>query len=124
MPAASNSGWLISNRWAATFLAVTVGHGSLLGAAYGLRIYLLHYPLIFLFPMVFDRADAWKFAKVMLLVAIPMTLLLGFQHYLPQTHWVNLGVGGTGSAGFGGALGRFRPPGTFSFISGVSMFLR
>lgn len=106
----------------ATFLALTVGHGSPLGAAYGLRIYLLHFPLIFLFPMVFDRADAWKFAKVMLLVAIPMTVLIGFQHNLPQTHWVNLGVGGTGSAGFGGALGRFRPPGTFSFISGVAMF--
>ena len=106
----------------ATFLAVTVGHGNLFGAAYGLRIYLFHFPLIFLFPLVFDRSDAWKFAKVMLFVAIPMTVLLGFQHYLPQTHWVNVGVGGTGSAGFGGALGRFRPPGTFSFISGVSMF--
>jgi hypothetical protein len=106
----------------ATFLALTVGHGSPLGTAYGLRLYLLHYPLIFLFPLVFEPADAWKFAKTMLLVAIPMTVLIGFQHYLPQTHWVNLGVGGTGSAGFGGALGRFRPPGTFSFISGVSMF--
>jgi len=106
----------------AAFLAVTVGHGNMFVAVYGLRIYLLHFPLIFLFPLVFDREDAWKFAKAFLLVAIPMTALIGFQHYLPQTHWVNVGTGGVESAGFGGALGRFRPPGTFSFITGPSMF--
>ncbi len=104
------------------FFAVSVGHGNLFVAIYGLRIYLLHFPLIFLFPAVFDRADVWKFAKAFLLVAIPMTVLMGFQHYLPQTHWVNVGPGGVDSAGFGGALGRFRPPGTFSFITGPSMF--
>jgi len=45
------------------------------------------------------------------------------QFYSPQSAWVNMGVGGDASgAGFGGAMGRFRPPGTFSFIIGVTWF--
>jgi hypothetical protein len=119
------SGWAKAFAFAgivAAFLAVTVGHGSPFAAGYGLRIYLLHFPLMFLFAAVFDRSDVWKFAKMCLLVAIPMTALMGFQHYLPQTHWVNVGLGGVDSAGFAGALGRYRPPGTFSFITGPSMF--
>jgi hypothetical protein len=47
--------------------------------------------------------------------------LLVAQFYQPQDAWVNRGVGGDmAGAGFEGAEGRFRPPGTFSFISGPS----
>jgi len=123
--------YLIGNRWAITYgilgvigfvLALVVGHGNVLTALYGARIYILHFPLIFLFPLAFNGEEFWKLCQFLLLIAIPMTVLIAFQHFLPQSHWVNRGVGGIGSAGFGGALGRFRPPGTFSFITGVSMF--
>jgi hypothetical protein len=52
-------------------------------------------------------------------VAVPYTALLVAQFYQPQDAWVNRGVGGSlDGAGFDGALDRFRPPGTFSFITG------
>ncbi len=52
-----------------------------------------------------------------------MTILLVLQFYSPQASWVNRGVGGDeAGAGFGGALGYFRPPGTFSFTNGVACF--
>jgi len=44
------------------------------------------------------------------------------QYSLPQSHILNIAPGGEGSAGFGGALGKFRPPGTFSFINGLTHF--
>jgi len=51
-----------------------------------------------------------------------MTVLIAVQFYSPQAAWVNRGVGGEEGAGFSGALGYYRPPGTFSFTSGVSQF--
>ncbi|HEX9152621.1 MAG TPA: hypothetical protein VF842_11090, partial [Flavobacterium sp.] len=49
--------------------------------------------------------------------------LIALQFYSPQSAWVNRGVGGDiDGAGFGGALGYFRPPGTFSFTNGTSLF--
>lgn len=123
--ALGKSGWAKAFIWCGIFgflLAVTAGHGSIPAGFYGLRIYVLHFPMIFLFPFFFDRNEVFKMAKWALFIAMPMTVLIGFQHYLPQTHWVNVGTGGVDSAGFGGALGRYRPPGTFSFITGPSMF--
>jgi membrane protein implicated in regulation of membrane protease activity len=76
----------------------------------------------FLYGAVFNLDDAWKFAKALLLLSIPMTVLIAFQFSLPQDHIINIAPGGEGSAGFAGALDKFRPPGTFSFISGLSNF--
>jgi hypothetical protein len=60
---------------------------------------------------------------VTLAISIPMAILIALQFYSPQTAWVNRGVGGDlDGAGFGGALGYFRPPGTFSFTNGTSLF--
>jgi hypothetical protein len=45
------------------------------------------------------------------------------QFLSPQTAWVNRGVGIDGdveSAGYGGALGYYRPPGIFPFIAGLT----
>ena len=123
-----NSPWWrwVLGFWAiaalAVVLAVFAGHGDLFTALYGARILVLHFPLIFLFPLVFDRDDAWAFAKALMLICIPMTVLIGFQYSLPQSHFVNLAPGGEEGVGFAGALGKLRPPGTFSFTNGVSNF--
>ena len=106
----------------AMLLAMLFGHKDWFTAIFGARILLLHFPLIFLFGAVFTIDDAWKFAKALLLISIPMTVLIAFQFSLPQDHLVNIAPGGLGSAGFSGALDKFRPPGTFSFISGLSNF--
>jgi hypothetical protein len=102
--------------------AVLVGHRDVVTAAYGTRILVLHFPVIFLFGLVFTRDDVWKFAKAVLILAIPMTVLIAFQYSLPTSHFVNIAPGGEGTAGFSGALGKMRPPGTFSFITGLSSF--
>ena len=105
------------------FTAVLIGHGSIIVAIYGARIFLFHFPLIFLIGHVFDREDVIKMGKALLFIAIPMFVLIALQFYSPQSSYINRGVGGdTAGGGFSGALGYFRPPGTFSFTTGNSQF--
>jgi hypothetical protein len=103
--------------------AMLTGHGSVLVAAYGARITLIHFPLIFLIGEIFDKNDVIKIGKVTLWLTIIMTLLVAVQFYSPQTAWINRGVGGdmTGS-GFSGSGDYFRVPGTFSFTNGLANF--
>jgi len=107
----------------AIFTAILAGHGSIIVAIYGARILLFHFPLIFLIGKIFDRDDVEKMARVILIMAIPMMFLIALQFYSPQSAWINRGVGGdVNGGGFSGALGYFRPPGTFSFTTGNSQF--
>ena len=103
------------------FTTILLGHGNVFIAFYGIRIYLLHLPLIFVIENVYNRDDILRIIKWMLILSIPMLLLIVWQFYSPQTAWVNRGVGGDESgAGFQGALGFYRPPGTFSFTNGLN----
>lgn len=105
------------------FTALVFGHGNIYVALYGARILLISYPLIFVIGRVFTRADILKVGEAMLWMAVPMIVLITIQFYSPQSAWVNRGVGGDESgAGFSGALGFYRPPGTFSFTSGTTTF--
>lgn len=106
------------------FTAVLLGHGSLAVAIYGARILLIHFPLMFVIGRIFTLEDVKEMGKVTLWIAIPMAVLIALQFYSPQSAWVNRGVGGdTEGAGFnGGAFGYFRPPGTFSFTTGNTLF--
>jgi hypothetical protein len=99
--------------------AMVLGHGNPLVALYGVRCDFFHVPLIFIMGRVLRPKDLVAFSKVAVWVSIPYTALLVAQFYSPQDAWVNRGVGGNlDGAGFDGALDRYRPPGTFSFISG------
>ena len=101
--------------------ALLVGHGNPFVALYGARCDFLHVPLIFIIGRIVRREDLIALAKAAVWTSIPYTALLVAQFYAPQDAWVNRGVGGSmEGAGFIGALDRFRPPGTFSFISGPS----
>jgi len=103
--------------------AIVSGHGNIPVAMYGARTLLLYFPMIFIIGAVFNEEDVIKMGKVILYIAIPMTLLLGLQFYSPQSAWVNKGIGGDDDgAGFGGALGYFRAPCTFSFTNGTTCF--
>ncbi len=125
-------GWLKMNFYLLFALLISfvslcftlmIGHGNIVVALYGLRIMLIHFPLIFIIGKVFDRKDVTQLGTVLLQIAIPMTILMAMQFYSPQSAWVNRGVGGDmEGAGFSGALGYFRPPGTFSFINGLTAF--
>ena len=99
-----------------------IGHGNIYVAIYGARIFLIHFPMIFLIGMVFNRDDVIKMGKVILFISIPMSLLISIQFFSPQSAWVNKGIGESIGGGFSGAMGYMRPPGTFSFTSGVTSF--
>ncbi|WP_246849999.1 hypothetical protein [Rufibacter roseolus] len=105
------------------FTATLLGHGNIMVALYGARILLLHFPMMFAIGRLFNQDDVIRIGKVTLWMAIPMAVLIAFQFYSPQTAWVNRGVGGdVAGAGFSGALGYLRPPGTFSFTNGLTLF--
>lgn len=101
---------------------IMFGHGNLFVGLYGARIMFLHFPLIFIIGEVLAKEDVLKIGRVLLGINILMTLIVYFQFNSPQTAFINVGLGGEGSAGFSGAMGYSRPPGTFSFISGLSVF--
>lgn len=103
-------------------VSMSLGHGNAIVTAFGIRANFLHIPLIYLAPKFLDRNDVIRMAKFTLLIAIAMTPLIALQFLSPQSAFVNRSVGGLEGAGFDGAEGRYRPPGTFSFITGLSMF--
>jgi len=100
--------------------AMVMGHGNILVALYGVRCDFIHVPLIFIMGSVLRERDILALAKVAVWVAVPYTALLVAQFYMLPDAWVNRGVGGTEADLMSGALGHFRPPGTFSFITGPS----
>lgn len=103
--------------------AMTMGHQNLIVAFFGWRTYFFYFSLIFIMAKVLTRDDLMKMSRFILYLSIPMTVLVVMQFYSPQSAWVNWGVGADlEGAGFGGALGYYRPPGTFSFISGYVGF--
>lgn len=105
------------------FTAVFFGHGNLLVAIYGARILLFHFPVIYIIGNVFTKSDLINIGKFTLYISVIMTVLLILQFYSPQSAWVNRGVGGDlKGAGYDGAMGYSRPPGTFSFTTGTTMF--
>jgi hypothetical protein len=123
LPANIYLGSIVLINFISFVAALALGHGNLIVAAYGLRIMLFHFPLLFVIGRIFTRDDVIKMGRVTLWIAIPMTLLVAIQFYSPQSAWVNRGVGGdTEGAGFSGAMGFFRPPGTFSFTNGNTLF--
>lgn len=107
----------------ALVLALFIGHGNIFVAIYGLRITVIHFPLIFVIGNIFNRDDVLSMGKVVLWLCIGMTVLVAIQFYSPQSAWVNRGLGGDiEGSGFGGAAGFYRVPGTFSFTNGLAFF--
>lgn len=106
----------------ALIITLTVGHGNIFVGVYGARIMLVHFPLIFIIGAVFTKEDILKMGYVLLAINIIMTIIVYLQFVSPQSAFINIGLGGEGSAGFSGAMGYFRPPGTFSFIIGLAYF--
>ncbi len=105
------------------FSAIFLCHGNIIVALYGIRPFFLYFPVVFIIGRIFDREDVIKVGRVMLYIAIPMSILLGLQFYSPQTALVNRGVGGDeDGSGFGGAMGYFRPSATFSFTNGTTLY--
>ena len=104
-------------------LSLAFAHGNIAIAVFGLRTLVLHFFLIFIIGNVFTREDVEKVGRYIIYMLPLITLLIGLQFYSPQSAWVNRGVGGDmEGAGFSGAMGYFRPSGTFSFTAGLTTF--
>ena len=103
------------------FLFGLVAPGSsLIVTLYGLRIDFLQIPLIFVIGRVLDYNDCVKIGRLLIILAIPQILIMALQFASPDGAFINRQVGG--GEGIMGALGKNRPPGTFSFITGPAAF--
>jgi len=105
-----------------TAVTMLFGHQNPSVAIFGIRANFLHLPMAFIMGSVFYRSDVVWIGKWWLVGTLFMTGLIVLQFYSPQSAWINLAPGGMEGGGFSGAHGRYRPPGTFSFIVGVVWF--
>jgi hypothetical protein len=89
---------------------------------FGMRTNFLHVPLIFVLGEALNRDDARRFGTACLWLTPLVTLLMVMQFNSPRDAFINLGTGAQESGQIIGALNRVRPPGPFSFVSGLVMF--
>lgn len=89
-------------------------------AIYGFRTNFLQLPFIFLIPKVFDARDVERVGYWTLILSIPMAALMVLQFLSPPQSWINAGLNDKDQ--IASALGRIRPPGTFSFVTGPVFF--
>jgi hypothetical protein len=94
----------------------------ILVTGFGFRSNFLHLPLIFVIGRVLDREDVRRFGWWVLIGLIPMCLLLAVQFNSAPDSFINrtAGLGESQQITAGG--GKIRPPGTFSFVSGVIFY--
>jgi hypothetical protein len=111
--------WLVSLVVLEPYLSIKP---LILVTGFGFRSNFLHLPLIFVIGRAFNADDVKKLGKWVLIGAIPMALLLAIQFNAAPDSFVNrtAGLGETQQITAGG--GKIRPPGTFSFVSGVIFY--
>lgn len=98
------------------------GQTNLLVLAYGLRINYGHLPLMWVMAQVLTRKDVERMGSLLLLIAIPMTAIMVLQFKSPMYAFINRGIGSEEGGQIYGAMGRIRPPGFFSFITGPQVY--
>jgi hypothetical protein len=94
----------------------------ILVTGYGFRSNYVHLPLIFVIGKTLDQEDVKKLGWWILVGLIPMAVLLAIQFNAAPDAFINrtAGLGETQQVMAGG--GKIRPPGTFSFVSGVIFY--
>ncbi|MDD5199699.1 MAG: hypothetical protein PHC88_07830 [Terrimicrobiaceae bacterium] len=83
---------------------------------FGMRVNILHLPLIWVIPRVFDRDDVLKMGRFLLYIAVPMAVLIVYQFRSPQGSWINIGA-------FATQYDTVRPSATFPFVTGTAIYL-
>jgi hypothetical protein len=94
----------------------------ILVTGFGFRSNFLHLPLLFVIGRALDADDVKKLGRWVLIGLIPMAVLLAVQFNAAPDSFINrtAGLGETQQITAGG--GKIRPPGTFSFVSGVIFY--
>ena len=107
----------------AVITSMVIPHEKLPVIVFGARIFMLYIPCIFMVSKIITIKDIYLIGRIFIYLSIPMTILVILQFFLPQSAWVNRGVGGgLEGSGFGGAMGYYRPAAIFSFIQGYTNF--
>src|SRR3989440_3175386 len=108
--------WLVSLVVLEPFLSLKP---LILVTGFGFRCNFLHLPLIFVMGRALDADDVKNLGRWILIGLLPMCILLAIQFNSDPESFVNrtAGLGETQQITAGG--GKIRPPGTFSFVSGV-----
>lgn len=119
------TGWLAAYVVIAALQALNPSLPSLLLGVIGLKSHVLYAALLFLVPAAFRDTDDLARAFRYLLVPITLVLALGvLQFYLPIDHPLNRYVRGTTwDISTFGSLHRVRVTSTFSYISGMTVFV-
>jgi hypothetical protein len=102
-------------------LQVTLGDNSWIAAVYGLRSYLLPFPVAFIMGENLDAEDLRKFGVAMLWIMLPLVALEAAQYLAPQGSFLNVGAyKGAGQISYAGE--HVRASGTFSFVAGPTFY--
>lgn len=102
--------------------SLLVDKNTILVTCYGARTTFFHLPLIFLMPKILTPKDLHRIGFWTLVIVIPTAMLMVLQYLSPKEAWVNTTPGGQGFQIASIGVGRIRPPGPFSFITGVSEY--
>ena len=105
----------------ATVLSIIINQAHPATIAYGARTNLLHFPLIFIMGRVLNKKDVINFGKAFLVLALPMTWIVGQQFQADRFDIMNVASGGTGHQMMTSG-DKVRASGTFSFISGIVFY--
>jgi len=111
--------WLVSLVVLEPYLSVKP---LILVTGFGFRSNFLHLPLIFVIGRALDAEDVRNLGRWVLIGLIPMAILLAIQFNAAPDSFINrtAGLGETQQITAGG--GKIRPPGPFSFVSGVIFY--
>jgi hypothetical protein len=102
-------------------IQLVVGENPWFAALYGLRSYLLPFPVAFIMGENLDKEDLRQFALVTLWILLPMTLLEIAQYLAPGGSFLNKGAY-SGAEQIFYVEERVRASGTFSFVTGPTSF--
>jgi len=102
-------------------LQVTLGDNSWIAAVYGLRSYLLPFPVAFIMGENLDAEDLRKFGVATLWIMLPLVALEAAQYLAPQGSFLNAGAyKGAQQIYYEGE--HVRASGTFSFVTGPTYY--
>jgi hypothetical protein len=87
---------------------------------YGLRSYVLPFPVAFIMGESLNREDLHSFGRAILWLMIPTTLIAIAQYKATPNAWINAGANAGGQIGYIGD--HVRASGTFSYVAGPMFF--
>jgi hypothetical protein len=106
-----------------SFFASFAGIATMKVTIFGIHSNFLHLPLIFLIPVIFDADDVKSVGKWLLILSAPMAVLVVLQFRASPDARINAAAGGEIAGQMFAAVGKIRPPGVFSFVTGMVSYL-